>query len=107
MLRKWILSAVAGVTLLTPLAAVPAAQAAKPEAPREAHHDRDWDHDRDRDHDRWRDHDRDHWRHFFEVMYRPCCDAPWNFYGRFDDRWDAERAEHYLRGQGYEALVRD
>jgi Ni/Co efflux regulator RcnB len=103
MLRKWILSAVAGVTLLTPLAAVPAAQAAKPEAPREAHHDRD----RDRDHDRWRDHDRDHWRRCFEVMYRPCCDAPWSFYGRFDDRWDAERAEHYLRGQGYEAFVRD
>ena len=33
MLRKWILSIVAGITLTTPLAVAPAAQARTPEAP--------------------------------------------------------------------------
>ena len=97
MLRTWILSAVAGVTLLAPLAAATPALAGEREQPREARHDRDWD----RDHD-WR---REHRR--FEVMYRPCCDAPWSFYGRFGERWEAERAEHSLRAQGFEAFVRD
>ena len=95
MLRNWTLAAVTGLALLTPLAAAPAAQAAGPEAPREADHDRDHDRDRDRDHDRQRGH-RD-----FDVMHRPCGDAPWRFYGRYDDRWDAERTEHCLRGQGH------
>ena len=100
MLRNWTLTAVTGLALLAPFAAAPAAQAAGRESPPVAH-DRDHDRDRDRDHDRWRHH-RD-----FEVMYRSCCDAPWGCYGRFDERWDAERAEHNLRAQGFEAFVRD
>ncbi len=40
-------------------------------------------------------------------MYRPCRDVSWICYGSFHERWEAERAEHDLRAQGYEAFVRD
>jgi hypothetical protein len=91
MLRNWILAAVAGLGLLTPLAAVPVAQAndrvEHREAPRQ---------------------DRDGYRRHrsFEVMYRSCCNDPWNCYGRFDRREEAEHAEHHLHRQGFEAFVR-
>ncbi|HVS40377.1 MAG TPA: hypothetical protein VMS17_32770 [Gemmataceae bacterium] len=81
MLRKWMLSTVTGLTLMTPLAVTPAAQAAPP---REAYH-----------------------HHRYEVMYRRCGADPWECYGRFDERWEAERAEHFMRHRGYEAYVRD
>jgi hypothetical protein len=84
MLRKWMLSTVAGLTLLIPLAVAPAAQAKAPEAPREAYH-----------------------HHRYEVMYRRCGADPWVCYGRFEERREAERAEHFMRHQGYEAFVRD
>jgi hypothetical protein len=100
MLRKWILSAVAGLTLLSPLAFVPAVQAAAPESHHYEH--RDHDRDRDRDWDRWEHRE----RHVFEVMYRPCCDAPWSCYGSFDGRFDADRAAWDLRAQGFEAFIR-
>jgi hypothetical protein len=92
MLRKWILSGVAGLTLLAPLAAVPAVQAHDRDDHREMHRDRDRD-----EHHRRRD---------FEVLYRSCCDDPWTCYGRFDCREEAEHAEHHLRARGYEAFVR-
>ena len=92
MLRTWILSAVAGLGLLTPLAAVPNAQAAQAND-RVEHREVS----REDGHRRHRD---------FEVMYRRCRADSWSCYGRFGCREDAEHAEHHLHREGFEAFVR-
>ena len=78
---KWIASGVMAVGLVSPLAAVPTAQAQE----WEAHH---------------------HRQERFEVMFRPDCHCPWQCYGRYDCREEAEHAEHHLRARGFEAFVR-
>ena len=86
---KWIASGVMALGLVSLPAAVPVAQAHEWE---EHHHEREYEHHRHHE--------------CFEVLYRPCCDAPWSCYGRFDCREEAEHAEHFLRRQGFEAFVR-
>ncbi len=47
--------------------------------------------------------DREHER--FSVLYRRPHHEHWHLAGHFRDRYDAERAEHELRDQGYIARI--
>jgi hypothetical protein len=96
MFRKWILAGATAVTLMAPLAATPAVQAAEPAGYR--YHHRDRDHDRDG----WR-----RWHREYRVFYRRCCDDSWCCYGCYGCYEDACHAERCLRHDGYEVSLRD
>jgi hypothetical protein len=92
MLRKLFTSAVLGLTLLSPLAAPQAANAA------------DGGHYR-RDSYRYDHHRRRH--RCYEVFYRRDCYCEWRCAGRYDCREDAERAACRFRERGFEVSIRN
>jgi len=78
MLRKMLLSAVVAVGCVTPFAATPKVEA-------------DWFY---------------HHHHHYRVFYRPNCNLPWAYYGRFEHFEGARHAAHHLRHQGFEVEIR-
>jgi hypothetical protein len=80
MFRKLILSAVVAVGCVTPFAAAPKAEA---DVVYYYHH-----------------------HHHYRVYYRPNCNLPWAFYGRFEHFDSARHAAHHLRHQGFEVEIR-
>jgi hypothetical protein len=85
MMRNLLLSSVAGLAALLPLATPASARA---------------------DHVLFRDNFERH-HHRFEVIYRRDCRCPWQCYGSFSCFEDAEHAARHLRHQGFEVSIRD
>jgi hypothetical protein len=89
MFRKVLLSGVAALGLVIPVAT---------SAPAEAHEYHHWHHDRDRDRDRF--------EYDYVVLYRADCYSPWVYYGRFESEFRARRVMHELQERGYEVFMR-